>query len=74
MQKEGALKTVALGLDHPDVKTKIMVLELLTTVCMVPPNGHRYAPVQLCAPIACACACAYVCVQLNVLSSYTCTG
>ncbi|ELR15247.1 Diaphanous FH3 Domaincontaining protein [Acanthamoeba castellanii str. Neff] len=33
-KKEGALKTIALGLDHPDVKTKIMVLELLTTVCM----------------------------------------
>lgn len=45
MQKEGALKTIALGLDHPDVKTKIMVLELLTTVCMVPPNGHRYPPI-----------------------------
>lgn len=44
MQKEGALKTIALGLDHPDVKTKIMVLELLTTVCMVPPNGHRHVP------------------------------
>jgi hypothetical protein len=26
------------------VKTKIMVLELLTTVCMVPPHGHRHVP------------------------------
>lgn len=42
MHKEGAMKAIALSLDHPEVKTKIMVLELLTTVCMVPPHGHKY--------------------------------
>ncbi len=41
MSKEGAMKTIALGLDSPDISTKMMVLQLLTTVAMMPPNGHK---------------------------------